>query len=59
MRKHVLIAAATAVVLASGSDAASAQAPDSQRPSTEQSSTTQPTSDPVLQEQNQTDHALE
>jgi TolA-binding protein len=58
MRKRVLILTTTAAILACGS-AASAQAPGAQGPSTQQSSTTQPTSDPVLQQQNQTDHALE
>ena len=59
MRKHVLVLTATAVILACGSDAASAQAPGSQMPITEQSSTIEPTPDPVLLQQNQTDRALE
>ncbi len=59
MRKHVLILTATAAILACGTNAASAQAPAVQGPSTEQSPTTQQTPGPMLQEQNQTDRALE
>jgi hypothetical protein len=55
MRKHVLLLMATSAILACGSDAASAQAPCAQTPSTQQRSTTQPTPDPTLQQQNQTD----
>jgi|SRR5215471_15112591 len=59
MRKQVLILTTTAAILACGAIVASGQAPGAKTPSTQQSPMTQPTPDPMLQQQNQMDRSLE